>query len=771
MENAFSKFEFNRIEEKLASFAITDIGKQDSLSLHQLRKEELAKEKAMLLDVNKVIARYGRFPLSPSSDLSKPVELALKGGVLTELDLERVASDALYSESMIRFISLTEDDPLLKEYAKGFPTLSYLPKDIHKVIAPDLTVFDSASPKLRGIRAAKKKVEAETKKKLGSLVENNENWLTGSMLTMRNGHYVLPVSTSYKTKVKGIFQDVSGSGETTFIEPEEIVALNNKMVELSNDEKAEIHRLLGELSKEVAASSEGILLNNKMLGYLDFMEAKSLYGSFIKGVVAEDSVAPLVKLLGARHPLLDQNKVIPNDIIMTPDKRILIISGPNAGGKTVALKTLGTLILMNECGLPIPALEGSVLSYFSNVYVDIGDNQSLSDNLSTFSAHIASLSSFLNLVGGKDLVLLDELGTGTAPKEGEALAISIIHFLLRKCAFAMVSSHFEGLKALALSTEGLINCSMIFDKEKMAPTYRLRIGLPGESYGIEVAERLGLPSEIMDEAKKNLSSSEDVSISKAIDRLSNEASKAEEERKKSLAKEAELSSKLKAVESREAALGLREKNYLEDVEKKKDEMIASYKKEVSSIIKDLSRPDLKLHEAIEAKKRIDDLSDKALVSGDTYPEVSLGDYVNIPSAYVSGRVTQVSGKKITVTSKEGLSFLTVQGKAIKVEAPKEEPRTMTSSLKLDDLAFAKSLPMELNMIGMHVDEGEIALDKYLDECRLKGYKRVRIIHGWGSGALRTLVRQYCDRHTDFIKTYQGADGTEGGGGATIVFLK
>lgn len=771
MENSFKKFEFEKIEDKLATFASSERGKAACLTLSILPEKPLSHEKTMLLDANKIFARYGRMPLSPSSDLTKPVELAKKGAVLSEIELERVASDCLYAEEVHHFLSLVDDPSPLKKYAEGFPTLSYLPKDIHKVIAPDLSIFDSASPKLRGIRAGKKKVEEEMKKKLGSLVGSNEEWLTDSLLTMRNGHYVLPVNSSYKTKVKGIYQDVSGSGETTFIEPEAIVALNNKMVELSNEERSEIHRLLGELSKEVAASSEGVLLNNEMLGYLDFLSAKSLYGTFIHGVVAEESKSPKIKLLMARHPLLDPSKVIPNDIILTPEQRILIISGPNAGGKTVALKTLGTLVAMNECGLPIPAAEGSCLSYFANIFVDIGDNQSISDNLSTFSAHLSSLSSFLYLVGGKDLVLLDELGTGTSPKEGEALAVSIILYLLKKHSFAMVSSHFEGLKALGLGTEGVKNCSMVFDKEKMIPTYKLMIGLPGESYGFDLARRLGIPGEIMDEADQYLSKNTDVSIEKAIERLSEESLRAEAEKKKALDTQKDLEGKLRAVESKEASLAMREKHYLEEVEKKKEEMISKYKEEVTSIVKSLSRPDVKLHEAIEARKKIEELSEVAQSGNDSYPDVALGDYVNIPSAYVSGRVIQVSSTKLTISTKEGLSFSTTQGKAIKVEEPPEEKTPITSSLKLDELAFSKSLPMELNMIGMHVDEGKIALDKYLDECRLKGYKRVRIIHGWGSGALRTLVRQYCDSHKDFIRTYEAADGTEGGGGATIVLLR
>jgi DNA mismatch repair protein MutS2 len=313
-------------------------------------------------------------------------------------------------------------------YVANFPHLEFLEKDIHKVIAPDLTIYDNASPKLKSVRLAITHLENEMKKKLGFVLDANKVYLSDTTLTIKNGHYVLPVANAYKNKVKGIVQDVSGSGETTFIEPEVLVEMNNKMVELRNDEREEIRRLLAELSSEIASVAEPVLLNNKMIGYLDFVQAKALYADETKSHVAKMVKEPTIDLQNARHPLIDPKKVVANDFRLNEKTSLIVISGPNAGGKTVALKTLGICVLMSQSGLAIPCDEGATLSYFKHIYVDIGDSQSLSDNLSTFSGHMANIASILTAVGGRDLVLLDEVGTGTSPKEGEAIAFAVISY-------------------------------------------------------------------------------------------------------------------------------------------------------------------------------------------------------------------------------------------------------------------------------------------------------------------------------------------------------
>jgi DNA mismatch repair protein MutS2 len=771
VQNIYEKFEFNRISGEIASYARTEVGKAKALELKAFTDvDALKNELAKLEEMSFLLARFGRIPIEVSSDLEKSVALARKGGVLSIEELERAANDVIQQKHVISYFAQISDSPLLIEYSSHFPHLDFLEKDIHKIIAPDMSIFDNASPKLKSVRVGIVRLENEMKKKLGYVLDSNKVYLSDTTLTIKNGHYVLPVANAYKNKVKGIVQDVSNSGETTFIEPEVLVEMNNKMVELRNDEREEIHRLLGVLSSEIASNGDSVLLNNSMIGYLDFLQSKALYGEKTKSHVATISNDPIVDLTLARHPLIDPAKVVANDFKLDEKTSLVVISGPNAGGKTVALKTLGLLVLMNQCGLAIPAEEGATLSYFKHIYVDIGDSQSLSDNLSTFSGHMQNISEILSSVGGKDLVLLDEVGTGTSPKEGEAIAFAVISYLLRKHALTMVSSHFEGLKAYALSHEEIVNASMVFDEKKLLPTYKLKMGLPGESYGLVVAKRFGLPDEVLNTAEGYLSQHEEASVSEAIKRLGQVTKETEEEKAKVKAKEDELLKREKSLDSEKAALQLRQEHYLSDVEEKKNELLRGYEEKMDDILHSVTRSDVKLHEVISAKKKLDDLQEKAKEEHFNEP-IKVGDYVNIPSLYSSGRVQSIDGSKVIVVSKEGLSFKTKADKLVRVEEPKKDNAAPLSGLKVDEMAFKKSVPLELNLIGQHIDEASFNLDKYLDECRLKHFKRVRIIHGWGSGALRNLVRDYCDSHKDFIASYEGADGSEGGGGATIVHLK
>lgn len=773
MQDVYEKFEFQRIRDHLTKITRTDIGKEKASSLKMYEDENLLlHELNVLEEMRNLIARYGNLPIDVSSDLNGAVNLAKKGGCLSVEDLERVANDVKNADAILSYFKKVADSPLLLEYVKNFPCLSFLEVDIHKIIAPDLSIFDNASPKLKSIRFAIKRLESTMKKKLGYVLDANKEFLSDTNLTLKNGHYVLPVKNSYKNKVRGIVQDVSNTGETTFIEPELLVELNNKMVELHNDEREEIHRLLMELSQEVAGSSEAILENNGMIGYLDFVSAKAKMAEENDCHIPSYSKKPLIDLIEARHPLIDKNKVVANDFRLSAESSLVIISGPNAGGKTVALKTLGLLVMMNQCALAIPTKQGSSLSFFKHIYVDIGDSQSLSDNLSTFSGHMKNIGEILEFVQGKDLVLLDEVGTGTSPKEGEAIALAIMKFLLRKHALTMISSHFDGLKTYALSHKEVINASMMFDEERLLPTYRLKMGLPGESYGLVVAKRFGLPEEVLSEAKKNIDSHEDLSITETIKKLSAVTKETEDLKAELQKKEIQLNKEQETLKSKEKALSLREDHFLSDVEAKKKKMLADYENKIDDIMHSLNKGDgtVKLHEVIEAKHKLNDLEED--FEQEKFDEdLKAGDYVNVPSLFTAGRIKSINGNKIDIVTKEGISMHVAKDKAVRVEEPVTEKKEVLSTISLDNLPFKKSVPLEINLIGQRYEEAERNLAKYLDDCLIKGYKRVRVIHGWGSGILRKMTRNYCDKHKDFVDHYEGADGHEGGGGATIVYLK
>ncbi len=769
MQNVYEVLEWDKVKSRLEGYCKTEIGKKRAANLTMMKEEELKKEQSFLSEASYCLSLYGNLPLDVSSDLSQEARMASKGYTLSIQTLERVATDVATANEVKSFLGKGEDIPLLKEYASKIPDLLFLEKDIHKVIAPDLSIYDNASPTLKHIRIAIARLEKDMVSKLGYVLEQNKVYLSDTTLTMKNGHYVLPVSNSYKSKVKGIVQDISSSGNTTFIEPELLVSLNNKMVELQNSEKEEIARLLGELSKEVGGAGESLIESNASLGYLDFLQAKATLGAKMKGHIATFSDDGSIDLRAFRHPLLDPEKVVPNDFAISPKRRVIIISGPNAGGKTVALKSLGMAALMNQCGLFVPAEQGAMLPYFKNIFLDIGDSQSLSDNLSTFSAHMSNLGQIASRVGGKDLVLLDEVGTGTSPKEGEAIAYGVVKFLLSKHCCALISSHFEGLKAYAMSEERVENACMLFDKATLSPTYILKMGLPGESYGITVARRYGVDESILKEAESYKNGEGDFSLEESIARLSLLAKENEALKAVNLKKQSALELKEKEIQTKEKTVSMREEKLLSSVEGEKKRILDEAEERVNDIIATLQSPEVKLHQAIAAKKKLAELEENSLKEESFSGKVELNDYVSLPSLGIVGKITRMDGSKITITTPEGMDFKTSKDRVVKTAKPESKKVPMKGNV-LDSVG-SSSLSLQLNLIGMHVDEALDALDRYLDKCRLKGFKRVKIVHGFGSGALRNAVHDYLRKHSSFVASFELGGEYEGGGGATVVHLK
>lgn len=770
MQQCKEKLQFREVLQLLANKCQTERGKDLALNLDIIPEIALKEEKKRLVEMDKLISSVDAPSISNSPDLRTILERCLKGAILSPLDLERVATDISIGASLVHHIKKANDVPLLLEKINVIVDLQSLEKQIHHIIAPDLSIPDSASPTLRSVRGSIKRIKEGMVGRVNKILNANKEFLSETNLTLRNGHYVLPVAISWKNKVKGIIQDVSASGATAFIEPEEIVELNNRLTELDHEEREEIARLLRVLSEEVAKNSNDLEKENSTIAYFDLLSAKVRYGLFLKGHVAESGDGREISLIGARHPLLDSNKVVANSFFQKDETRGLLISGPNAGGKTVALKTLGILALMNQCGLMIPAEEGAILPFFKNIYVDIGDSQSLSDNLSTFSAHMKNISEILLSVGGKDLCLLDEVGTGTSPKEGEAIAYAVISSLLLKHCFFLVSSHFEGLKAFALSTSGLNNASMIFDEANLAPTYRLQIGLPGESYGLVVAKRYGLPPLVIQKAESYLKQEEDFSVSNAIKKLSEATFQSEKIRADLESKLASTEKKERELASKEASLRHKEIRLNDEVEEEKKLRLKKSEEKIKEIMASLSKPDLKLHEAIKAKKSLEDLSSKN--EEEHFSEtLKIGDYVDIPSVFGSGKIVRIVGQKAEVASRDGFTYKVGLNKLYRVDEPPAEEKSLKPYLKIDDIGKAKGVGLEINLIGQHVDEATEALSKYLDQCRIKGFKRVRIIHGLGSGALRNMVADYTHCHQEFIESIERAGESEGGLGATIVHLR
>ena len=770
MKNLYDTLEFNKIQEKLNLYIKTEVGK-NLVNTLELSTDFflLQKELSFVEEMMNLIVRFGTLPINNSSDLAIKIGFAKKGGILTPKDLNDIAEDIETSSKVISFVKKCEGNyENIKDFIKDFNILNHLSNSIKGVISPSLTIYDNASSKLKSIRTKIVSTQQELTTRINSLVRTYSSILSDGNITLRNDHFVLPVKTTEKNKIQGIIHDVSNTGETTFIEPNSIVELNNKIYVLKLEEQEEIKRILLELTKEVLSYENEILTNNQMLGYLDFVQAKSLYGNDIDGYVATLEKEQQIHLIGAKHPLLNKDTCIPNSFELNKDHRIMIITGPNAGGKTVALKTVGLLILMNQCGLPLPTSKKPILSIFNNIYLDVGDNQSIQDNLSTFSAHITNIAQIVKNIGGKDIVLIDELGTGTSPNEGEALAISVINEILFKNSFGIISSHFEGVKILAMQNDNIINASALFDEEKLLPTYKIKVGMPGKSYGVDVASRLGMPEHIIDNAKNYLANHQEQNLDNAINKLEKQFILNEKLSE-------ELNAKLKNIEAKEIESNkilanidkIKEEAMLE-AEEQKEELLKKARIEIDSILKELKENEIKLHTITAAKKALENLETEEIEVDSPNQEVEINDYVKIKDTNMQGKIIRKVKNNITVITQEGLSINTTTNKVIKTMAPakKVAPR-MT---KGDQMIFKQSVPLELNVIGLHVDEALEKVEKYLDTCLARKIKSCRLIHGSGTGALRSAIHNYL-KTLKSVDSFRLGGAGEGGVGATVVTFK
>ena len=770
MKNLYDTLEFNKIQEKLNLYIKTEVGK-NLVNTLELSTDFflLQKELSFVEEMMNLIVRFGTLPIINSSDLAIKIGFAKKGGILTPKDLNDIAEDIETSSKVISFVKKCEGNyDNIKDFIKDFNVLNHLSNSIKGVISPSLTIYDNASSKLKSIRTKIVSTQQELTARINSLVRTYSSILSDGNITLRNDHFVLPVKTTEKNKIQGIIHDVSNTGETTFIEPNSIVELNNKIYVLKLEEQEEIKRILLELTKEVLSYENEILTNNQMLGYLDFVQAKSLYGNDIDGYVATLEKEQQIHLIGAKHPLLNKDTCIPNSFELNKDHRIMIITGPNAGGKTVALKTVGLLILMNQCGLPLPTSKKPILSIFNNIFLDVGDNQSIQDNLSTFSAHITNIAQIVKNIGGKDIVLIDELGTGTSPNEGEALAISVINEILFKNSFGIISSHFEGVKILAMQNDNIINASALFDEEKLLPTYKIKVGMPGKSYGVDVASRLGMPEHIIENAKNYLANHQEQNLDNAINKLEKQFILNEKLSE-------ELNAKLKNIEAKEIESNkilanidkIKEEAMLE-AEEQKEELLKKARMEIDSILKELKENEIKLHTITAAKKALENLETEEIEVDSPNQEVEINDYVKIKDTNMQGKIIRKVKNNITVITQEGLSINTTTNKVIKTMAPakKVAPR-MT---KGDQMIFKQSVPLELNVIGLHVDEALEKVEKYLDTCLARKIKSCRLIHGSGTGALRSAIHNYL-KTLKSVDSFRLGGAGEGGVGATVVTFK
>lgn len=731
----------------------------DVFETKELCKIELLKLKEMIT----IIAQFNELPINNHIDIENEIKRAKKGDIFNEVKLNEVKEFLVSTKDIINFYNkIGNKDSLLYSELTSLKFDDQLYNKINEVITIDNIVSDSASPKLNQIRKDLYQCDRNLKTTINKMLVKYRDQLSGDNYVLRDGVFVLPINTSFKNSVDGLVLDISASGQTTFIEPFEIVNLENSKHVLEIQEKEEVNRILKELTNFILKREDLLITNDSIIGYLDFLSSKAHYCKEIDGVVPILLDKQEIRLYQARHPLLDQNKVVANDFVLGNDKTIMLISGPNAGGKTIALKTVSILAYMTKLGLPISAAENSAIGFFRKIYIDIGDSQSIENNLSTFSAHISILSVLLKYISSKDLVVIDELGNGTDPKEGEALSMAVVEFLLSRKCLTMISSHYNLLKQFGLTNPNVLSASFIFDEKLIEPTFRIIYDVSGKSYCFKIARKYGLNDAIVNRAEKIYEQNYIDNEDRKLQLLEDKERSIHEKNEVLRQKQKELDRYQNDLQKKDSELKVKE-------EKLKEKKIEDFDKYMDSKIDEIDEivEKFKTSNKQKSQEYIDQINALSLTKK-VDEKLQVGDYVALKALDMEGKIVRMDGEKVTIITHDGLSLNTDVKKCEKIATPSSyKPRPSN----IDDIVLnKKNVSLSLNLVGYHIDEGLFALDNYLSDCYQKSLKTVKIIHGYGSGQLRNAIHEHL-KTVKFVKSFRLGNETDGGTGATIVTLK
>lgn len=767
MKDIYKVFEFDLITKQIEPYCRTEIGLNKIRSLVMFDNEDdLKDELSHLKEMMGYIVKYRNLKITPHKDLTNMFSLIEKGGC-GNIDFFYQVSLYLENAKDIRNESSKDDSfPFIMELIRKLEECDSLRNEIERIITKDLQIADNASPLLRDIRKSLHQEESGQQKIINQLLLKYKDYLNNERVALRNGAFALPIKAHYKSRVDGIVIDESDTGLTLFIEPSEIIASNNKIMRLKEKEKEEINRIIDELTLHVLNHLEEIRIDQEILCYMDFLLSKANYALDEDDIVGELVDERIISLKGARHPLIDKKKVVRNSYILDKQK-IMLITGPNAGGKTVSIKLIGLCIIMHQCALALPTIEEAKLCFFENLYVDMGDNQSLLDNLSTFSGHISSLKEIVKGTNNRSMVILDEIGTGTSPLEGEALAIGFIEYLHKKDSFGVLTSHFDGLKNYALENDYILNASMAFSEERIEPTYHLRLGVAGKSYGLEMASRLGLSNDILNTANQYIESKKETDKEITLSLLQHKLEENESLTLELEEKMNETNKKLLEIEKEKKNLLALQEEIRMNAEEEKEKIIEETKGKIDAIYEEFKKSEsYKLHEIITAKRNLDLLHSEEEEEEEESISLKINDYVSVSSFGARGKVIRLNGDKVTILTDTGMNLNCKTNQCKKVEKVKKTTnKTYVSSYKVD-----KKVPLECNVIGYFVNDALPVIDKYLDDALTARYSEVRIIHGAGTGKLRSAVHDYLRGRKDIVSFRLGGLG-EGSVGATVVTLK
>ncbi len=781
-ERTLRVLEFTKIREMLAEKALTELGAERCRALTPTDNlPQIALWQQETEEATVVLQYLGGHPMVPFADVRPALAMSDKGATLSPKALLSVA-ELLRASRAARDALITgrENTPLLTEKAQGLASLRNLEQDITDAIISEDEIADRASGELMNIRRHLRGATERIKDRLNQMIHSAafQKYLQDPIITVRNNRYVLPVRAEYRQNVPGLVHDQSTSGATLFIEPMAAVEMGNELKQWELKEQQEIERILAALSAEIAPYAGQLRENVERLAELDFIFAKGLLSRQMTAVAPKLNADGYVNIIRGRHPLIDPEKVVPSNLWLGRDFTTLIITGPNTGGKTVTLKTVGLFTLMAQAGLQVPADLGTELAVFEQVFADIGDEQSIEQSLSTFSSHMTNIVDIMHEVTPRDLALFDELGAGTDPTEGAALAQSILTRLNHIRVRTLATTHYSELKAYALSTKGVENASVEFDVETLRPTYRLSIGVPGKSNAFEISRKLGLPENLIDDAKKLLST-DSVRFEDVIANAEYHRQVAERERQ--IAAEAAKETVKLRDEAERLRREMEEKRETAMRKAREDarRLMESTRREAEGILSDLKRlkkaasaPDAETS-AIRRRleQSVDGLSEglRQKVDNTLPPKtVKPGDRVEILTLGQQGTVLAAPDAKGEVQLQAGIMKFKAhlsQLRLVREEKPKQK-----ASVHAQTGALTRTVSMECDVRGMMLEEALSAVDQYLNEAVMAGLNEVSIIHGKGTGVLRSGIQQHLKRHM-LVKSFRLGVYGEGEDGVTVVTLK
>ena len=795
-----SVLEYPKILDRLKTFCDFSASMELARSLEPTNSYDLALARLAETSEARKLLSVQDIGIGGAHDIRPAADLAARGGVLDPQQLLDIKSTLISCRELKKSLERKTDEyPRLAQLAASLPESHGIVDAITRVISDRGEVLDSASPKLATLRREIKIAHDRLMSRLQKYLTDSANKLQEPIITQRDGRYVIPLRAEFKGQIKAIVHDQSSSGATLFVEPLPVVELNNQVRELELQARDEERRILAELSAQIGEHREELTYGVENLAMLDLILAKAKYaeelkasepmlhqlsaGSYQRSAKNQEPKAEsrtLIRLIHARHPLLDPQTVVPIDADPKPGTRAIVITGPNTGGKTVSLKTVGLLVLMAQSGLHIPAQSGSELPCFHAVYADIGDEQSIEQSLSTFSGHITNIIRILKQIDQRSLVIFDELGAGTDPQEGAALARAILTFLLETGCTTLVATHYPELKTFAHSTEGVVNASLEFDIKTLRPTYHLTIGLPGRSNALLIAQRLGLPQTIIESAKAEINP-EDLRADKLLDdirkernRTSRERQKLEKARDRLEAQTQELETRLEKIEDerREVLAKARAEGELE---------VAILKRNIDSLKSQLKKAKQPLQALQEIEEKVEEIEEKVeapierkseqrlAVSG----QPKLGERVTVSTLNTDGVITALgeSDAEVQIGSLRVRARLAdLMRKGREEESPeekaKEERQQAAEGSGRAAVSGTKSPGIELNLRGKLVEEGLEELERYLEKAYSSGLLFVRIIHGKGTGKMREAVRNAL-KSSPYVASFEEPKDTEGGAGVTV----